>query len=147
MASCSSTQNDSDPWPNLIEKNKLLYAQRTDIDRSDPTRTGTVKVEEVTADSFEIGLERSGDDSSFTAQKNDTRFGVKRICICDWCGAVLTFHTTSGFLKFMSEKGYERTDQKKTIEGMDYKFSKKIKYPNMNIIWIDPAIIKGIPGC
>ncbi len=147
IVSCGHKEKDPDMYPNLAEKNKLLYIQRTDIDPSDSNQIENRKVEEVTAASFEINLERSGDDSRFIAQRNDTSFGAKRIYICDWCGAAMTFQTTACFLKFMSAKGYERYDQKKSIKGMDYKFNKKISYPNMKILWIDPAIIRNIPGC
>jgi hypothetical protein len=133
FASCSSNGNENDPEIlNLAEKNKFLYINSVIV--TDSNQFNKEQISMVVADSFAISLERLKDSSGYIAQ-NITREAaiekgaISRYSICDWCGAEIKFSSITGFLSFMSAKGYELSTADKRDNRIDYRFIKNIK-PN-----------------
>lgn len=138
---CNSKQSEiqnSDSGKIQAKAIPVLYIQTITAVGTGDKQKMTKAITIINSDYFEVSLNSFGNvnpnqagDSGFRAGKEiespkiDVEFRSVFFDVTDKDGTILEFKTSTQFLNFMSERGYEMVDQIKSKYHTDYTFKKK----------------------
>ena len=142
ILACSPKQSETQTLDSTeVQKSKaipILYIQTVTVIGTGDKQKTTKEITTINSDYFEVSLSSYGNvnpnkagDSGFRAGKEienpkiDAEFRYVFFDITDKDGTILDFKTSTDFLNFMSERGYEMIDQIKSKYHTDYTFKKK----------------------
>jgi hypothetical protein len=116
---------------NQKKLNKQLFISTRTVTGTDENRKDKSVISTIESDYFEVTLSKLSEEPKFIATKKLIKpssmenFKYVYFNITDEEGENFKFDTSTDFLNFMSERGYNLADQVKNKYGGDYTFKKK----------------------